>query len=75
MSSKGFIKFNNNRDTKIGYYLSVTQQIEDSFKLSDLAYEMTDMGGYDKPLLILRKNMLKTTTIKKQQSKKNGKRK
>ncbi|AAY52919.1 DNA polymerase [Listeria phage A511] len=65
MSSKGFTKFNNNRDTKIGYYLSVTQQIEDSFKLSDLAYEMTDMGGYDKPLADFKKKYIKDYNDKK----------
>ncbi|MCC9083809.1 hypothetical protein LOS22_15405 [Enterococcus faecium] len=34
----------------IGYYLIVAQKIESSKRLSDLAYELTDMGGYDNPL-------------------------
>jgi DNA polymerase I-like protein with 3'-5' exonuclease and polymerase domains len=42
--------FNNCRDTKTMYYLAVVQKLEASFKLSDLAYEFTDMGGYDQPL-------------------------
>lgn len=48
--TKGFINFKNNRDTKIIYYLLVNQEAEDSLKLSDMAYELTDMGGYDRPL-------------------------
>lgn len=34
----------------IMYYQVVSQEVEKSFTLSDLAYEFTDMGGYDKPL-------------------------
>lgn len=49
-SAYGFIEFHGSRDTMVGYYLTVTQKVEKSFKLSDLAYEMTDMGGYDKAL-------------------------
>lgn len=37
-------------DTKVGWYLAVTQEQADSLRLSDLAYETTDIGGYDKPL-------------------------
>lgn len=48
--TKGFKKFENNRDTKIMYYVLVNQDVESSLQLSDLAYELTDMGGYDKPL-------------------------
>lgn len=48
--TKGFTEFNNHRDTKIMYYALVNQAVEGSLKLSDLAYEMTDMGGYDKAL-------------------------
>lgn len=59
MSTKGLTEFESCRDTKIGYYLSVTQEAEDSFRLSDLAYEMTDMGGYDKPLEEWRDNFIK----------------
>lgn len=50
MAVYGFKTFNKNADTKIGYYLTVSQEASKSFKLSDLAYEMTDMGGYDAPL-------------------------
>jgi DNA polymerase I-like protein with 3'-5' exonuclease and polymerase domains/uracil-DNA glycosylase len=42
--------FNNNRDTKVMYYLLINQEVEGSLQLSDMAYELTDMGGYDKPL-------------------------
>lgn len=48
--TKGFRAFNNNRDTKVMYYLLVNQDVEGSLQLSDLAYELTDMGGYDKAL-------------------------
>lgn len=42
--------FQNIRDTKVMYYQIISQEVEKSFTLSDLAYELTDMGGYDKPL-------------------------
>lgn len=48
--TKGFDKFENIRDTKVMYYLLVNQDVEGSLMLSDLAYELTDMGGYDKAL-------------------------
>ncbi|MCB5366951.1 hypothetical protein LIP24_09905 [Collinsella aerofaciens] len=48
--TKGFKVFKNHRDTKIMYYLLVNQEVESSLQLSDLSYELTDMGGYDKPL-------------------------
>ena len=48
--TKGFKKFVNHRDTKILYYLLVNQEVESSLRLSDMSYELTDMGGYDKPL-------------------------
>lgn len=47
---KGFTDFKQHRDTKVAYYLTVSQEKNDSFRLTDLAYELTDMGGYDKPL-------------------------
>lgn len=50
MGTKGFIDFEDNRDTKIAYYLIVSQKVESSKRLSDIAYELTDMGGYDDPL-------------------------
>lgn len=59
MSTKGFKTFEHCRDTKVGYYLCVTQEAEKSFRLSDLAYEMTDMGGYDKPLEDWKNNFIK----------------
>lgn len=48
--ARNFTKFANNRDTKVMYYLLVNQGLESSLKLSDLSYELTDMGGYDKAL-------------------------
>ncbi|AUO79432.1 putative DNA polymerase [Bacillus phage BSP10] len=48
--TKGFRDFHNHRDTKVMYYLLVDQDKDASLKLSNLSYEMTDMGGYDKPL-------------------------
>lgn len=48
--TEGFTSFQNHRDTKIMYYLSKTQDVEDSLRLSDLAYEFTDLGGYDREL-------------------------
>lgn len=48
--TKGFTKFSNNLDTKVLYFLTVSQEESESIKLSDLAYELTEMGGYDKPL-------------------------
>lgn len=50
MSTEDFQEFENMRDTKVGWYLAVTQEQAESLRLSDLAYEVTDMGGYDKPL-------------------------
>ena len=50
MSTQGFKTFENHEDTKVGWYLAVTQEQAESLRLSDLAYEATDMGGYDKPL-------------------------
>lgn len=50
MSTEGFRDFEENRDTKVGWYLAVTQEVKESLRLSDLAYEVTDVGGYDKPL-------------------------
>lgn len=48
--TKNINVFRNHRDTKVMYYLLVNQEVEGSLKLSDLSYELTDMGGYDKPL-------------------------
>src|SRR5699024_1655303 len=46
-------------DTKIAYYLTVSQEETKSFRLTDLAYEMTDMGGYDRPLEEWKENYIK----------------
>ncbi len=46
----GITEFNSNMDTKVLYWLVVTQEVDASFKLSDIAYQFTDMGGYDNPL-------------------------
>ena len=48
--TKGFTKFVNHRDTKVMYYLLINQEVESSLRLSDMAYELTDMGGYDRAL-------------------------
>lgn len=50
MATQNFVEFNNNLDTLVGWYLTVTQESTDSKKLSDITYEVTDMGGYDTPL-------------------------
>lgn len=50
MLTQGFKEFANHRDTKIMYYLLINQEEQGSLRLSDLAYELTDMGGYDKPM-------------------------
>ncbi|ANH50466.1 DNA polymerase [Staphylococcus phage pSco-10] len=50
MSTENFKDFENIQDTKVGWYLAVTQEVKESLRLSDLAYEVTDVGGYDKPL-------------------------
>jgi DNA polymerase I-like protein with 3'-5' exonuclease and polymerase domains/uracil-DNA glycosylase len=57
--TKGFIHFANHRDTKVMYYLLINQDVESSFQLSDLAYELTDMGGYDKALDEYKKKFIK----------------
>ena len=65
--TKGFKVFKNIRDTKNMYYLLVTQEVDDSLKLSDLAYELTDMGGYDKPLEDFKKQYVIDYIAKKKQ--------
>lgn len=50
MGCYGFKEFESNMDTKVAYYLTVNQDVKTSFKLTDLTYEFTDMGGYDRPL-------------------------
>ncbi|AFN38171.1 DNA polymerase I [Staphylococcus phage 812] len=50
MSTENFKDFESIQDTKVGWYLAVTQEVKESLRLSDLAYEVTDVGGYDKPL-------------------------
>ena len=50
MLAHGFKILESNQDTKVGWYLAVTQEKAESLRLSNLAYEATDMGGYDKPL-------------------------
>lgn len=37
-------------DTKVAYYLTISQEKEESFGLKSLAYDFTDLGGYDQPL-------------------------
>ncbi|AIF72018.1 DNA polymerase [Bacillus phage Riley] len=48
--TRNITRFKNNRDTKTMYYLLVNQDVKGSLRLSDLTYEFTDMGGYDKAL-------------------------
>lgn len=59
MTVYDIVDFEKNVDTKIMYYLMVSQEASKSFKLTDLAYEMTDMGGYDKPLEDWKDNYIK----------------
>ena len=66
---KGFTEFKNHRDTKVMYYLLVNQDVESSLKLSDLSYEMTDMGGYDKPLEEFKKQYVKEAIQKSEEEK------
>lgn len=65
--TQGFTEFANNRDTKIMYYLLIDQEEEGSLKLSDLAYELTDMGGYDKPMDEYRKKYIAEYRKKRQE--------
>jgi DNA polymerase I-like protein with 3'-5' exonuclease and polymerase domains len=48
--TKGFTEFHNHRDTKIMYYALLNQDVDKSLRLTNLSYELTDMGGYDKAL-------------------------
>jgi len=57
--TKGFTKFKNHRDTKTMYYMLVNQDVSGSLQLSDLSYELTDMGGYDRPLEDFKKQYIK----------------
>lgn len=51
--------FNNNRDTQVMYWLLVNQEVKDSLRLSDLTYEFTDVGGYDRELEEFKENFKK----------------
>ncbi|QQO41349.1 DNA polymerase I [Bacillus phage 015DV004] len=66
---KGFTEFKNHRDTKVMYYMLVNQDVESSLKLSDLSYEMTDMGGYDKPLEEFKKQYVNDAIQKSKEKK------
>lgn len=50
MVTYGFTEFSNHLDTMIAYYLVVNQDNKAGRTLNKLSYELTDMGGYDKPL-------------------------
>lgn len=52
---------NNVLDTLTGYFLEVSQDSESSKRLSDLAYTMTPIGGYDEPLEQYKTWLLNTT--------------
>ena len=63
-------------DTKIAYYLTVSQETEEDFGLKTLAYSYTDMGGYDKPLDDYKewfKLSSKDSFLKKLEKQRNGK--
>lgn len=65
--TKGFTQFANIRDTKNMYYVLVNQEVEGSLKLSDMAYELTDMGGYDRPLEDFKKQYIKDYIAKEKE--------
>lgn len=48
--TKGFKHFNSCMDTKVFHFLSVSQDPKTPRDLSTLAFQYTDMGGYDQPL-------------------------
>lgn len=50
MSTENIQEYENHEDTMVGWYLAVSQETTDTLRLTNLAYEATDMGGYDKPL-------------------------
>lgn len=50
MSTKHITWAENISDTKIGYWLEVSQDDKTDKTLSDLAFGLTSMGGYDAPL-------------------------
>lgn len=50
MSTNHITWANNVADTKIGYWLEVNQEDKTNKTLSDLAFGLTSMGGYDAPL-------------------------
>jgi len=43
-------KLNHVIDSKVGYYLAINQDVKSSLRLTDLAKELTNLGGYDDPL-------------------------
>lgn len=50
MSTNHITWANNVTDTKIGYWLEVSQEDKTNKRLSELAFGLTSMGGYDEPL-------------------------
>lgn len=50
MNTDHILWANNVTDTKIGYWLEVSQEDKTNKALSDLAFGLTNMGGYDAPL-------------------------
>ena len=44
------ITFVNTLDTLVAFYIAVSQDVSESFGLKTLAYQYTDMGGYEAPL-------------------------
>lgn len=49
-SAYGFTEFNNHMDIQIAYWMVISQDRNNLRRLGNLAYEFTDMGGYDNDL-------------------------
>ena len=54
---------NNVTDTKVGYWLEVSQEEKVTKRLSTLAFGLTSMGGYDQPLEDYKVWLLKTFKV------------
>lgn len=53
--SKRYLYVKNSLDIQVAYYLAVSQEELDSAGLKTLAYQYTDMGGYDEPVNLFKK--------------------
>lgn len=54
-SPLGYLKVNRALDIQVAYYLAISQEELDSSGLKTLAYQYTDMGGYDEPVELFKK--------------------